>query len=321
VPSYALHFQLAQGVLERWPEPGSLVIGEPAVHNAFLTGSLGPDMGYYPGGDGFLSDLAHYVSSAELTRNLLRLAATEVERAYAWGWVTHLLADIAVHPLVNRGAGELVHGDRGRPLTFVEDTSAHVRVEVGLDAVFYDSRPGARGVRLKPAFDDASVSFLERAFAATYGVPFPAESLLASHRAVVRYVPFLARLNRVMGRRHRGRLPRPLDLPLYLLGVLPARWATGWLAAGSQPYNFTHTVAPGPWLVEAVDQVARRFPRLFARHHRDSLATLADHNLDTGQVEPDPSTYPLTRATLEELDRRSRIPRGNGIRLNSQSTE
>lgn len=61
---------------------------DPTVLNAFYHGGLGPDMGYFPGTDPLLADLAQYVSSEGFARNLLSRASSELERAYAWGWVS-----------------------------------------------------------------------------------------------------------------------------------------------------------------------------------------------------------------------------------------
>src|SRR5262249_61645088 len=48
-----------------------------ASRAAFLIGSVAPDMGYFPGGEKFLSDLAHYVRSGALVRALARLRSEE----------------------------------------------------------------------------------------------------------------------------------------------------------------------------------------------------------------------------------------------------
>ena len=108
MPGMAVHFQLAARVLDAWPDPNEFDPSDTQVRNAFLNGSIGPDMGFYPGGFALPTDLAHYLSTGALARSLVNEARTELERAYAWGWVTHILADVEPHPLVNQGAGELL---------------------------------------------------------------------------------------------------------------------------------------------------------------------------------------------------------------------
>ena len=67
MPGHALHIELAREVLETWPkEEPPLDIDSPDVVNAMFHGAVGPDMGYYPGADPLLSDLAHYIHTAGL---------------------------------------------------------------------------------------------------------------------------------------------------------------------------------------------------------------------------------------------------------------
>jgi len=55
--------------------------GDPALRAAFLAGTVGPDMGMYPGGEPLFSDLAHYVRSGELARALVRAARSIAARS------------------------------------------------------------------------------------------------------------------------------------------------------------------------------------------------------------------------------------------------
>ena len=57
-----------------------------------------------------------------------------MERALAWGWATHVLGDIWIHPLINQATAEHVSGQRSPGLTYADDPINHVRVEIGLDA-------------------------------------------------------------------------------------------------------------------------------------------------------------------------------------------
>jgi hypothetical protein len=141
MPSVSLHLVLADRVLEGWttnPRAAPFDPDDPAAVNAFYQGALGPDLGYFPGGYRLLSDLAHRVRSAVLSRFLVVSARAAAERAFSWGWVAHFLADRAIHPLVGRGVGEFVHGDRTRFVDGFEEPAAHVRVETGLDVLYME---------------------------------------------------------------------------------------------------------------------------------------------------------------------------------------
>ena len=138
MPGCAVHLELARRVLVAWearPDDAPFPIGHPASRCTFLFGSLGPDLGYFPGGDALLADLAHCVARAHLTRNLIDSAETDLERALAWGWVTHVLGDIWIHPLINQAVGERVCGHRLPGLTYADDPLTHVRIELGTDAM------------------------------------------------------------------------------------------------------------------------------------------------------------------------------------------
>ena len=86
-------------------------------------------MGYISPPD-LLADLVHYVRTCDFARALVAQANSDEERAYAWGWVSHIIADIIIHPLINQAAGRWQHGDQ--PLSYADDPSLHLRIELGL---------------------------------------------------------------------------------------------------------------------------------------------------------------------------------------------
>jgi len=144
------------------------------------------------------SDLAHYVRSADLARALVDRAEAPIDVAFAWGWVTHHLGDTLIHPLVNRGAGALVHGDRERPLSFEDDPIAHIRVEIGLDAAFRRRPLDITPVRLRRLDSDRWIDLLRAAYREVYGLEVDPAALDRADRAVVRLTPMLQRLGSVL---------------------------------------------------------------------------------------------------------------------------
>lgn len=120
MPSVTLHLVLADRVLDRWldaPQKAPFDPNNPLFVNAFCQGAFGPDLGYFPGGRKLLSELSHLVRSGDLSRTLVRSARTQLERAFSWGWVTHVLPDQAIHPHLGRAVGEFLYGD---PEIFVD---------------------------------------------------------------------------------------------------------------------------------------------------------------------------------------------------------
>ena len=115
MPCATVHLVVADRIWTRWSSEGGapFALGQ-RTRDAFIHGSLAPDLGFIPGVDRIISELAHYYRPADLSRSLLARAASPEERAFAWGWVAHVVGDMEIHPLVGRAVGERVHGDRAQ---------------------------------------------------------------------------------------------------------------------------------------------------------------------------------------------------------------
>lgn len=292
MPNVTVHLWLAERTLERWalhPELSPFPLASVRVCQAFQQGALGPDLGYFPGGERFLSDLSHKVRSGELTRSLLMEAREPEERAFAWGWVTHVLADRLVHPIVARGVGYLVTGDPDRAISGEEDLPGHVRVETGIDAWISARYPHLASTRLVPVFHDGGLAFLHRAYLTTYGFRIPYDALGRSYLRMLRMgtgalrsISWLAR-----GRDEVEGTPGPLTRPVN--GIL------GWLARnrvpGSLALNYLSPVDPPRWLQRELQEVAAGFTDRVMAVAADPMGELPDVNLDTGR--PDSGSGPL----------------------------
>lgn len=295
---------LADRVLDRWTEdPASapFPLSDPSSLNAFRQGAFGPDLGYFPGGHRFLSDLAHCVRSADLARSLLSLARTSRERAFAWGWVTHVIGDQVIHPWVGRGVGELITGRRDVFISGDRDQVSHVRVETGLDAWYAARNPEYRRFEPAPVFDGDSIRFLTAAYRRTYGLRFDAAQLLGSHLAVTRMAGQALRTVSVLGNALEWESG---DVPV-------VRWARcgmerarsvirGAMGRESLLMALLTPVAPAPWLLEAVEAVVEGFDRRMQRHVDSGGALLENRNLDTGEWDGE-EEHMGTTATLDVL--------------------
>src|SRR5258708_5037795 len=72
------------------------------AHAFAYGGSLIQDMGYYPFGNKYFSDLTHYVRSGDFIVNLINESSDLNEYAFALGALTHYSADNSGHPTVNK---------------------------------------------------------------------------------------------------------------------------------------------------------------------------------------------------------------------------
>ena len=75
------------------------------AHAFAYGGSLIQDMGYYPFGSKYFSDLTHYVRSGDFIVNMINEATNLNEYAFALGALAHYSADNCGHPTINKAVG------------------------------------------------------------------------------------------------------------------------------------------------------------------------------------------------------------------------
>jgi Zinc dependent phospholipase C len=152
------------------------------------------DLGYYPFGSHFFSNVLHYVRTGDFVAVLIRNAETVDEYAFALGALGHYAADNSGHPrAVNRAVALMypkLEARFGRSVTYAQSPKHHVLVEFSFDVV--QVAAGAYA----PASYHSYIGFkvakpaLERAFLDTYGIEmkdlFVSEDLaIATYRHAV----------------------------------------------------------------------------------------------------------------------------------------
>src|SRR5436305_1152568 len=108
------------------------------AHAYAYGGCLIQDMGYYPFGNRFFSDLVHYVRSGDFVVALMDEARDVNEYAFALGALAHYASDLTGHPVVNAAVPiefPKLRAKFGNSVTFAQDPKAHVRTEFGFDVV------------------------------------------------------------------------------------------------------------------------------------------------------------------------------------------
>ncbi|HXD73411.1 MAG TPA: zinc dependent phospholipase C family protein [Vicinamibacterales bacterium] len=132
------------------------------------------DLGYYPFGSHFFSDLLHYVRSGDFVWRLIADAKDVNELAFGLGALAHYAADSNGHPLATNKVVPMMYpklrakyGDR---VTYAQSPKSHVLVEFSFDVV-----QAASGVYASDAYHKfigfkVAVPALENAFRATYGI-------------------------------------------------------------------------------------------------------------------------------------------------------
>ena len=159
-------------LLKRFPDATAEEIKE--AHGYAYGGVIIQDMGYYPHGNHFFSDLTHYVRSGDFILALLRDAKDLDGYAFALGALSHYAADNDGHLIgVNRAVPVLypkLKKKYGASVTYEEDPLAHVKTEFGFDVLEI-----AQGRYAPDSYHDfigfgVSVPLLEQAFQETYGL-------------------------------------------------------------------------------------------------------------------------------------------------------
>ncbi|MGV3585400.1 MAG: zinc dependent phospholipase C family protein [Adhaeribacter sp.] len=144
------------------------------AHAHAYGGAIIQDMGYYPFGSKFFTNVVHYVRTGDFILNLIAEAQSLNEYAFALGALAHYYADNNGHPLATNKAVPLVYPklkkEYGEVITYEQDPLAHVKMELGFDVLQV-----ARGNYAPENYHDfigfeVSKEVLERAFRKTYGL-------------------------------------------------------------------------------------------------------------------------------------------------------
>src|SRR6059058_4430332 len=102
-------------------------------------GAIIQDMGYYPYGSPFFSDLTHYIRSGDFIQALLRDAKDLNGYAFAVGALAHYAADNDGHRLGTNRAVPILYPDLrkkfGDSVAFEDNRLAHVKTEFGFDVL------------------------------------------------------------------------------------------------------------------------------------------------------------------------------------------
>jgi Zinc dependent phospholipase C len=137
-------------------------------------GSILQDLGYYPHGSAFFSDLTHYVRSGDFVLALLRDAQNVHDYAFALGALSHYATDNQGHRLATNRAVPILYPKLksrfGDFVTYEDDTLAHVKTEFGFDVLQV-----AKGQYASESYHDfigfeVSRPLLDQAFQQVYGI-------------------------------------------------------------------------------------------------------------------------------------------------------
>jgi hypothetical protein len=144
------------------------------AHGYAYGGSIIQDLGYYPFGSKFYSDLTHYVRSGDFILNLLRESQDLNEYAFALGALSHYAADNNGHRMATNVSVPLLYPELrvkfGKSVTYADDPFSHTKTEFGFD-VFQAAKSRYASAAYKDFIGfQVAKPVLERAFLDTYGI-------------------------------------------------------------------------------------------------------------------------------------------------------
>jgi hypothetical protein len=302
------------------------------AHAYAYGGAIIQDMGYYPFGSQFFSDLTHYVRSGDFILALIAESHDLNEYAFALGALAHYAADTTGHPLATNLSVAIMYPklakQYGPVITYDEKPSAHSQVEFG-----FDVDQVAEGNYAPRAYHDfigfeVSKPVLERAFADTYCIDLSSifvsvDLAIGSYRhAVSAVIPRTTRVAWHM-KRHEVQNSHSNEVrSQFIYNVSRSEYRKDWGKTYEKPgisariKGFFLRLVPkvGPFSAlafhpptPAVEQLYMHSFNETLKHYRGMLVAqqegrlqLPNENFDTGEL-TEPTAYPFADEAYARL--------------------
>ncbi len=303
-------------LLQRFPQATDDQLRE--AHAYAYGGAIIQDMGYYPFGSKFFSDLVHYTRSGDFVLALLQDAQESRDLndyAFALGALAHYAADNLGHPVaVNRTVPMVypkLRAKFGPDITYEDNPAAHLKTEFGFDVIEV-----ARGQYANDAYHDfigfqVAKPLLERAFEQTYCVPLKSlftdlDLALGTYRfSVSRAIPEMTKAAWAAKKKDIQRLQKGMTRRRYLYRLSVAQYQKDWDGKYERPGWWTRFLAflfrlvpkVGPFdafsfkvpppaaekmFLASMDDTLRRYNQLLANEGENRLQ-LPNENFDIGR--------------------------------------
>ena len=318
-------------LLERFPQATTEDLK--TAHAYAYGGCVIQDMGYYPFGNKFFSDLVHYVRSGDFVAALLRDSQNVNEYAFALGALAHYSADNEGHRTGTNLAVPLLYPKLRRKygdvVTYDENPLAHLKTEFGFDVLQV-----AKGRYASDAYRDrigfqVSSELLARAFQETYSLDL--NSVLSSYdlaiasyrRGVSQLIPEATKIAWQTKKDEIQRGSPGITRTAFLYRISRSTYEKQWPGKYEKPgfgtrlLGFFLRLIPkvGPFrdlafkvptpeaeklFVASFSNALRNYVQLAKEQRSPGLTTLVDDNFDTGTV-TGPGQYPLADQTYAAL--------------------
>ncbi len=303
-------------LLKRFPNATDDQLRE--AHAYAYGGAIIQDMGYYPFGSKFFSDLVHYTRSGDFVVALLKDSQDSPDindYAFALGALAHYAADNQGHPVAVNRTVPLVYpklrAKFGPEITYEDNPAAHLKTEFGFDVIEV-----ARGQYANDAYHDfigfkVAKPLLERAFEETYCVPLKSlfsslDLALGTYRwSVSQAIPEMTKAAWAAKRKDIQNLQSGMTRRRYVYRVSVSAYQKDWNGkferpgAGARFLAFLFRLVPkiGPlrafafkvpppaaekMFLASLDDTIRQYNELLAKSSGSNLQ-LPNENFDTGR--------------------------------------
>jgi hypothetical protein len=163
---------IKQLILDRYPQTTTDGLRE--AHAYAYGGAIIQDMGYYPFGSHFFSDLVHYVRGGDFVEAMLSEASDANELAFALGALAHYSADENGHSIAINVVVPMLYpklkAKYGNVVTYEDSPTAHLKTEFAFDVIQVAQQNYAPESYHDFIGFKVSKPVLERAFFKTYGI-------------------------------------------------------------------------------------------------------------------------------------------------------
>ena len=302
------------------------------AHAYVYGGAIIQDLGYYPFGSRFFSDLTHYVRSGDFIIALIEESRDLNEYAFALGALAHYAADTSGHPLATNLSVAMMYPKLakkyGPVITYEDNSTAHAQVEFA-----FDVDQVAEGNYAPKAYHDfigfeVSKAVLERAFVKTYSIEISSvfrsvDLAIESYRHAVSTV--IPRTTKVAWHLKRGQIQNsdPSETrKKFVYNISSSGYRKDWGGVYETPGFFARLKAfflrllpkvgplsalgfhpPTPAVeqlyMHSFNETLDHYRRLLLAQQQDRLQ-LPNANFDTGEM-TEPGTYRLMDKSYAEL--------------------
>lgn len=293
------------------------------AHAFAYGGSMIQDMGYYPFGSRFFSDLTHYVRTGDFVAALIEDSSDLNEYAFSLGALAHYVSDNSGHPTINHVVAiefPKLKKKFGNEVTYSNDPKSHIRTEFGFDMVQVAHNRYTNDRYHDFVGFEIAKPLLDRVFLKTYGLKtddvFGDEDLAIGtfRRGVSKVIPEMTRVALLARKKEMVKEDPTFDQKKFLYYLSRAKYEKEWgkgyrrPGAGTRVLAFFLKIIPkvGPFsalqfkiptaqteqmYIKSVNQTVEDYNMLLRRADGGAIH-LDDRDCDTGR-----------EASLGEYDR------------------